>query len=105
MGYDLHVTRAEDWSDNEGRQITRDEWFALVASDSELTLDPVHGDDYALWSGSCRYPDPWFNWTQGNISTKNPDKQIIAKMIQIAAKFGARVQGDDGEFYDSPPDW
>jgi hypothetical protein len=105
MGYDLHITRADCWAENEGREITRDEWFALVGADPELTLDPVNGDDYALWNGRSRYPDPWLNWWRGNISTKNPDKPIIAKMIQIATKLGARVQGDDGEFYDSPPNW
>ena len=102
MGYDLHITRAKHWAENESREITRDEWFALVAGDPDLTLDPVNGDDFALWSGRCRYPEPWFNWWRGNISSKNPDQLIIAKMIQIAAKLGARVQGDDGEFYDAP---
>jgi hypothetical protein len=58
MGYDLHITRADHWAENEGHEITRDEWFALVASDPELTPDPVNGNDYALWSGRCRYPDP-----------------------------------------------
>src|SRR5205814_2079341 len=104
VGYDLHITRADHWAENQGREISRDEWLALVANDPELTLDPVNGADYALWSGRCRYPDPWFNWWRGNISTKNPDRAIIAKMIQIAERLGARAQGDDGEFYDLPPD-
>ena len=105
MGYDLHITRADYWAENDGCEIARDEWLALVAGDPELTLDPVSGDEYALWSGSCRYPDPWFHWWRGNISTKNPDRAIVAKMIQLAERLGARVQGDDGESYKSPPDW
>jgi hypothetical protein len=105
MGYDLHITRADCWFQNEGREIAWDEWLGLVASDPELTLDPKNGDEYALWSGRSRYADPWIAWSQGNIDSKNPDRAIVAKMIQIAARLGARVQGDDGEFYDEPPEW
>jgi hypothetical protein len=101
MGYDLHITRADNWAENEGAEITRAEWLAFVASDPELRPDPDNGDDYALWSGKCSYPDPWFCWWRGNIQTKNPDKAIVTKMLQIATRLGARVQGDDGEFYDS----
>ncbi len=104
VGYDLHIRRAEYWADNSGSRITRDEWLAQVAGDPELMLDPINGDEYALWSGRCSYPEPWFKWWRGNISTKNPGA-IVTKMLQLAVKLGARVQGDDGEFYDTPPDW
>jgi hypothetical protein len=105
VGYDLHITRAHHWAENDGQEIRWDEWLSLVANDPELSLDPVNGDEYAVWSGQSRYPDPWFHWWRGNISSKNPDKAIIAKMLQLAAKLRGRVQGDEGEFYDSPPDW
>lgn len=99
MGYDLHITRAEDWSQNEGREITWDEWLALVEDDPELTLDPLNGDEHALWSGPSEDSEPWLRWDEGNISTKSPDRALTDKMIQIAERIGARVQGDDGEFY------
>ena len=35
--------------------------------------------------------DSWFDWFEVNVDTKNPD-------------LGARVQGDDGELYESPDD-
>ncbi len=105
MGYDLHITRADHRAENEGREITQDEWLALVAADPELMLDPVDGDEYALWSGRCQYHDPWFKWWRGNILTKNPDRAIVAKMLQLAERLGARVQGDDGKIYRSPTDW
>jgi hypothetical protein len=105
MGYDVHITRADNWAENQGREISRDEWFALVASDPELTIERQKREVFVKWSGPCQYPDAWFTWWRGNIYTKNPDKAIIAKMIQMAAKLGARVQGDDGEFYDTAPDF
>jgi hypothetical protein len=105
MGYDLHITRADLWAANEGREITRQEWHCLVADDPELALDPVNGEDYALWSGMCRYPDPWFQWWRGNISTKNPDRAVVNKMLQLASRLGAKVQGDDGEVYKAADEW
>jgi len=40
MGYDLHITRRDDWSD-QGHDITSDEWLKLIAADPELTLTPA----------------------------------------------------------------
>jgi hypothetical protein len=42
----------------------------------------------------------WISHFRGNFSIKNPDEECLAKMRQIAKALGARVQGDDGEFYD-----
>ena len=38
MGYDFHITRAKLWADNEGDEITPEEWLAVVRDDPELTL-------------------------------------------------------------------
>ena len=99
MGYDLHITRAEDWANNTGHTITADEWLKIVAEDSELRLAGYNGPYFALWTGPSKYPDPWLDWMDGNIYSKNPDKASVQKMLQIAAQLRARVQGDDGEIY------
>jgi hypothetical protein len=99
MGYDLHITRAEFWSQNEGKEITADEWLKLVKKDPELKLAGYNGPYFALWNGPSQYPDPWLDWFSGNIFTKNPDDPIIEKMARIANQLGAKVQGDDGEAY------
>src|SRR5712672_3318468 len=100
MGYDLHISRKEFHADEEGPQITLDEWQAYIASDPDLRAAPQYGKHAVLMKVASKYPDPWLDWFEGDIHTKNPDKPIVEKMIQIAAKLGARVQGDDGEFYD-----
>src|SRR5688572_15851619 len=100
MGYDLHITRAEFHAMNEGHEITADEWMRYVQSDPELQHFPEGGEYFARWLGKSKYPDPWFDWSQGDIYTKNPDKPIVAKMLQIAKALGAHVQGDDGEPYE-----
>ena len=38
MGYDVHITRKENWFDDEP-QIDIDGWRDLVASDEEMRLD------------------------------------------------------------------
>jgi hypothetical protein len=99
MGYDLHITRAKFHYQNQGAWITADEWLQYIEQDPELTLAGYNGDYFALWSGKSGYPDPWLDWFEGNIYTKNPDDPLINKMVDIAKKLSAQAQGDDGEIY------
>ena len=106
MGYDLHITRAENWSDSEETPITKCEWEAVIAADQELRADPDNERFQkldAIWidpvSGNDR---GWFAWSDGEISTKNPDRAQLTKMLQIAERLGAQVQGDEGEKYTTP---
>lgn len=100
MGYDLHITRAVDWTANEGNQIVVQEWMALANEDDELKADPANGP-YAV-----RYRSgAWFDWFEGNVFTTDPDRATVAKMLAIAARLDAIVQGDDGEVYDSAQQW
>ena len=61
MGYELHITRAESWSENAGAEITADEWLTVVRLDPELEIDTTQGPYFARWSGQSRYPDPWLD--------------------------------------------
>jgi hypothetical protein len=104
MGYDLHITRAEFWAENDAEPIAEDEWLRLVDDDPQLRPDPKNVG-YTLWLGPSTHEDPWFHWSRGNISTKNPDRPIVAKMLEIANRLEARVQGDDGESYEDASDF
>jgi len=100
MGYDLHITRSPNgWADNSGHEIAAEEWLAVVESDPELRLAGYNGSHFALWSGSSKHEDPWFDWSRGNVSTKNPDPAMVAKAISVAQRLDAHVEGDDGERY------
>jgi hypothetical protein len=104
VGYELHIHRADTWTESDRYPITPDEWLAVMASDPELRLDPDH-ELQALWPGPCKYPGgTWFAWFEGAVFTKNPDRSTVAKMLQLARQLGARVQGDHGEFYNRPED-
>ena len=114
MGYELHITRRPDWSG--GPSIDLDEWHEVVASDPELRLDgaatattsdglsiSVSSPGLAVWVSYSGHESDgnmaWFDHREGEIVVKNPDEEIISKMIAIAERLGARVRGDDGELY------
>ena len=115
MGYDVHITRAAEWSDSMASPISLDEWIAYVKSDPEMRLDGVaetrtpNGDvlryenpGLAVWlthSGRDKGRTPWFDLRRGRVTVKNPDPEILEKMRQVAKALGARVQGDEGESY------
>lgn len=99
MGYDVHVTRAEHWAQNEGHEILASEWLDLIEHDPELRLAGYNGPNFAIWSGDQSDAEAWLDWIDGNITTKNPSERLLGKMVEIARRLGARVQGDEGEWY------
>lgn len=46
----------------------------------------------------------WYNPELGELYTKNPSDEAIAKLHEISHVLDAKLQGDDGEFLDSSPD-
>lgn len=74
MGYDLHITRAENWWENEGKEISENEWRALIDSDAELRLtgfaeatspqgETIRYENalLAAWSGHPKLDVVWFD--------------------------------------------
>jgi hypothetical protein len=46
------------------------------------------------------HPEQWPIWWQDyEVRCKNPDRVVIAKMLDIASALKARAVGDDGEEY------
>jgi hypothetical protein len=102
MGYDLHITRKGYWADEEGEgSISLSEWHAHVADDPELSQDPNNPgeNNYLYLRESGNWP-LWYSPELGEINTKNPDIDVIRKLVGIANSLGAKAQGDDGELYD-----
>jgi hypothetical protein len=81
-------------------EIAPDEWLHIVRTDHELLPMPENGEYFVIWRGSAKYAETWFDWSDGNITTKYPDRATLRKMLQLATALGAKVQGDDGEVYD-----
>ena len=100
MGYEVHITRADDWASNEDCAIEPSEWLNVVDGDKSLRLAGYNGPHFAIWDGDPNEPEAWLDLVDGNITTKNPDGPLLKKMLEIAERLGARVQGDDGEVHD-----
>ena len=100
MGYDLRITRAVDWTANQGLEISPREWLEIVDADPDLVRDPANGP-YAVRFGGTR----WLDWYEGNVFTTDPDHAAVRKMLSIAEGLAAAVQGDEGEFYESASQW
>jgi hypothetical protein len=116
MGYEVHITRAEEWSESEANPITFEEWRAYIKSDPEMRLDGfaeartqdggvirIESEGLSVWTA---WPGDqsegnlaWMDHRNGRIAVKSPDAAILKKMCSIAEKLGARVQGDEGEIY------
>jgi hypothetical protein len=118
MGYDIHITRQENWYDDDiSKQISLTEWKQYIESDSEMRLDNfaeatlqsgdkirLENEGLAVWKNytgdNVHSNHAWFDFRNGNITVKNPDDEIMKKMLNIAEKLEARMQGDEGEIYD-----
>ena len=119
MGYDVHITRKQHWADEEDNAtISLAEWLAYVATDPEMRLDDhaeapvgdtdttfgVESEGLSVWlpySKNGRAGNyAWFSHEDDRVTVKNPDEEILGKMLAVAHALGARVQGDDNEYYD-----
>ena len=116
MGYEIHITRKTEWFDEDGPEISLEEWEAYITSDPEMRLDGyaeaitkngdvfrIEGDGIAVWTAYSGHGVDgnmaWLSPGSGGIVAKNPDREILAKMFEIAQALGARVVGDEGEEY------
>jgi hypothetical protein len=111
VGYDIHITKAQDWFDSKSQPILEADWLSVVGRDPTLSIS--HTDELRMrdrqtgvvrvihpvvWTGPDGEVIPlWFD--EGRATTKNPSKAAIAKMKEIAARLGAHVVGDEGERY------
>jgi hypothetical protein len=126
MSYHLHITRkAKGWNDaDDPAAISRAEWLDYVASDPEMaandySVDPQYGqsdaqdsaydmyvEGLAAWLGhsgaGLKGEYVWFGHEQDRVTVENPDEETLGKLLAIAQVLGARVQGDDGEYFDQP---
>ena len=105
MGYELYITRQDNWfDDNIQKKISLEEWISYISKDSEMRLDNfaqielpnkeifrIEKEGIAVWeeySGEGKGQNQaWFTYYNGNVQVKNPDQEIINKMVVIAIFF------------------
>ncbi len=98
MGNHVSILRTK-----EGRSdpILRDEVAGLLASRDGLRVAREDGDVCEITTVGGE-PGPLLVWQDGEIWAKNPDRDTLALMLDIAGALDARVRGDDLETYSSP---
>lgn len=115
MGYEVHITRAADWTDSRSEPITLFEWFACIDGDPQMRrieaaeatrtegVQRYEAEGLAVWTGWSQHGvdgrQAFFDYAEGRISVHEPDAEIVCKMHALARDLGARVLGDDGEAY------
>jgi hypothetical protein len=112
MGYDLHVFRGTDRSAAE--PIRLEVWADVVAANPDLRMTGsveatspsgeivrIDHEGLAEWTGHSSGIPIAVDFRRGRLVVKNPDDETITWLVALADRLGARVQGDDGEFY--PP--
>lgn len=102
MGYELNIVRKKDWSNaNEESNVSLEEWLKYAEQDNELTVSAEPNMfDWTNYPCIQENGIPWFQYSNGYIRTKNPDISVIKKMLTMAQALDAKVQGEEGEFYD-----
>src|SRR5215213_8596640 len=108
MGYDIHITRKENWWEEDNlNYITLAEWLAYISQDSEMRPDnfveaklpdgitlTAEDDGIAVWSDYSLNGKEgnfaWFSYNNGEVVVKNTDEEILKKMVEVAKYFNAK---------------
>jgi hypothetical protein len=98
MGYDLHITRSPDWWDATGR-IAYEEWRRIAESDPDLELDATAPEEGYRLRGSDFGNFFYYDDRAGTINVRPVLLECTRKAADLAARLGAVVQGDEGEYY------
>ena len=86
MGYDLHITRRDEWADpTSGPPIAREDFLAAIAVDPGWVADEHNTDMWLYRPAPGSFPederpwlstdghDPWLAWQpSGELTTKHP---------------------------------
>ena len=105
MGYELHITRAEEWLDSDDAPILLDEWLRYAEGSPLLALG-----GWIEWSDLGRVPVFAYTCADGDKASLTWDgAQILVKgvrddvgvldLLKVAEHFHANLIGDDGERY------
>ena len=102
MGYDLHLTRAMEWTESSADPVSVEEWVATARASSMLTetteVDDGSGNPAFLLGGDAM-SSPALYWTGGRVVIRGADESHTAALATIGTALGARLVGDDGETY------
>jgi hypothetical protein len=123
MAYEIHIERVNDKGEPADESITLSEWKAAIENQKNVRLasndivgtNPATGEVIRIpnsdGDAEVFFPEEskWYRvyrWRKGKINFKglpsfdNPNDTIRQTTRLLAEVLGARIVGDEGEFYD-----
>lgn len=111
MGYEVYITKKKNWYDEDGDEISPEDWQNAVEHDPQMeivgeTIAPVGKDGVKIsykspllaeWKNPDSGETVWFDYSHGNIVVKSPDEATKKKIKSIASIIGAKAQGEEGK--------
>lgn len=105
MSISVSISRRADPLDEEGPEISADEWLAAVSAAPDFRepdgaeAESV-GPHARTWIGHPAAP-MIFDWVDGQVEVKAPDSATIVRMQALARALDASVFSDTGEVFDA----
>ncbi|WP_238649644.1 hypothetical protein [Paenibacillus piscarius] len=108
MSYDIHITRADHWTESTEIPISLDELKAIFSAKNDFEYSntfaipgpfqmSINGDFFICKVDNVMVP---FRYSNGRLTVSEAGEgNVIDKMKEIAAELNAKVQGDEGELY------
>ncbi|MBY8873275.1 hypothetical protein K7640_15680 [Micromonospora sp. PLK6-60] len=106
MGYELHISRAEEYYDSEEHPVALDEWLSYAESNSTLRVGGWLGwdeDRQPIYEYTCADGSVVsLTWFEGAIEIKGHfDGDAYREFGALAEDLRGNLQGDEGERYTS----
>lgn len=101
MAYHLTIVRTRDGTPV---PITREETAAAVAARGGLATKDLPKGRWEIRAAGPGDVRSVLVWDDGEIWSRDPRPETIALMLELAARLGARVRGDEFETYRTPDD-
>ena len=104
MSIYVSISRRAEPLEDDGPQITAEEWLEVVSSESDFRLPQGAEGEWVgpharVWTGHPQVRMS-FDWVDGQVDVKNPDAATIARMKALAARLQATVFSETGELFD-----
>ncbi|MDX1577151.1 MAG: hypothetical protein R3266_01650 [Gemmatimonadota bacterium] len=99
MSQEVFITRAARPSEGSQVPIPEGLWRKLIEHDPDLVAPDEAYPSFVRWKAAPSAGEPWIDWADGNLFTRNADDALLRKLLELATVLRARVRGEDGDLY------
>lgn len=99
MGYDLHLTRADDWVDAESNPIPEALWDSVARARLSSSDQSAAEGGQPIYQLEGSGGSPTLQWQRGAVTVWGATDDHVDQLVGLAEALEAHVIGDDGELY------